>query len=79
MVDLLPDRNDNPRGKKAYGQPYQDVRDVMNAQSYPAEDNEKSRGVEDNGPAGELVTKDHSQAGYPRRMSRGEGMAVVLG
>ena len=75
----LQDGNDDPRSKKAYGQPYQDVRNVMNAQSYPAEGNEESRGIKGNGPARKLVTENHGQAGYPRRVSRGEGIAIVPG
>ena len=75
----LPDRDDDPRDKKAHGQPYQDVRDVMNAQSYPAEGNEKSQGVEDNSPARKSVTENRGEAGYPRRVSRGERIAIVLG
>jgi hypothetical protein len=51
----------------------------MNAQSYPTDGNEKSHGVEDNGPAGKLVTENRGQTGYPRRVSRGEGIAIVLG
>ncbi len=70
--------NDEPRSKKAYGQPYQDIRNVMNAQSHSAESNEESRGTEDNGPAGKSVTENHGQAGYPRRMSRGKGITIVF-
>ena len=68
-MDLPPDGNDDPRGKKAYGQPYQDIRNVMDAQSYPAEGNEESQGVGDNGPARKSVTENRSQAGDPRRVS----------
>jgi hypothetical protein len=31
IMDLPPDGNNDPRGKKAYGQPYQDIGNVMNA------------------------------------------------